>query len=87
MIVAFVVACVVGLLGGVASDELLRGHDPSSKFVIAAGILGAIGALVVRRTVGGEGLLLEVLTVLIGALLLAFVTRARISSALARGAR
>lgn len=80
MIVAFVVACVAGVLAGMTCDELVRGGDPRSRRVLVAGIVGAIGGLAVRGTMDDHSLLLEVLTAVVGVLLLAFATRVRISS-------
>jgi uncharacterized membrane protein YeaQ/YmgE (transglycosylase-associated protein family) len=85
MIMSVVAACVTGVLVGVSSDELLRGRDPRSRRVMVAGIVGALVALAIRRSMGGDSWLLEVLTVLFGALVVAFATRVRISSTLARG--
>lgn len=87
MIIAFVIASVVGVAAGVSCDELLRGRDSRSSWVTIAGVVGAMGGFAIRRIAGGDDLLLEMLTSLVGALLLAFATRARISADLARGQR
>ena len=84
MIIALIVATVVGLLVGVGEDALLRGRDPRSWFVVAAGVVGAIAGLVARRAFGDAGLLIGSLTALFGALLLAFGTRVRRSTGIAR---
>ena len=86
MITTLVGTCVVGLLAGVSSDELLRGQDPRSRRVLVAGILGAIAGLAIRRGMSDDGWLVEVLAALFGALVAAFAMRIRISSVRARGA-
>ena len=84
MIVVLIVALIIGAIFGAVSDELLRGGDPRSTRVIVAGIAGAIVGLVARRASGGDGVLIEALTALVGALALAFVMRVRVSAVIAR---
>ena len=85
MIVTLVLGIFIGAVAGASLDALLRGRDPSSRSVVAAGIAGALAAMVIRRAISDEGLLVEALAALAGALLIAFGTRARISAAISRG--
>jgi uncharacterized membrane protein YeaQ/YmgE (transglycosylase-associated protein family) len=54
---------------------------------MVAGIVGAIGGLPIGGRMSDDSWLLDVLAALLGALVLAFATRIRISSTLGRGAR
>jgi hypothetical protein len=45
---SWIVALVVGVIIGLGSDELLRGRDPRSRYVIVAGALGGIAGLIVQ---------------------------------------
>lgn len=88
MIFMLIVALVIGVLGGAAADELLRGRDPRSQRVVIAGAIGAFAGLLVRRVagapVGGGDMVVSALMTFLGAALLAFVTRVRLSAAIAR---
>ena len=84
MILTLVFAFVAGVIGGAGTDELLRGRDPRSSLVIVAGLLGAAVGLIIRRAIGEDGVLVGALTALLGAVLLAFVVRVRLSVAIAR---
>jgi uncharacterized membrane protein YeaQ/YmgE (transglycosylase-associated protein family) len=84
MILTLVFAFVAGVIGGAGTDELLRGRDPRSSLVIVAGLVGAAVGLIVRRAIGEDGVLVGTLTALLGAVLLAFVVRVRLSVAIAR---
>jgi hypothetical protein len=86
MITMFVGVAVLGALAGASSDELLRGRDPRSRRVLAAGIVGAIGGLAIQSRMSDHTWLLEVMAALLGALMVASVTRVRISSTLASSA-
>jgi uncharacterized membrane protein YeaQ/YmgE (transglycosylase-associated protein family) len=80
MIIAFAFVAVIGLATGAVSDELLRGRDPRSRGVILAGLAGAVAGLVVRRGSGSDGLLIGTLSAFVGALILAFIMRVRLSA-------
>lgn len=82
--IAVAVMMVVGLVTGAVSDELLRGRDPRAMGVVGAGLVGAIAGLVLRRVSGTDGLLIGALSALVGALVVAFVVRIRLSGAIAR---
>ena len=84
MMLAVIVSAIIGLIAGAIADELLRCGDPRSRRVVFSGVVGAIAGIIARAAIGGEGLMIEVLTALLGALLLAFATRVRISAAAAR---
>ena len=84
MIIALAVVVLIGVLAGAGADELLRGRDPRSARVIVAGLVGAIVGLVVRRETGSDGVLIGALSGLFGALLVAFIVRIRLSTAIAR---
>jgi hypothetical protein len=86
MILSLVVVAVIGIIAGATADELLRGRDSRSARVVSFGVAGALAGLIVRGAIGGEGLMIEALTALLGALLLAFAARVRISAAAARAA-
>lgn len=83
MILTVVGAVILGVLAGACLDELLRGPEARSRRVLIAGMVGAIGGLAIRSTMDDRTWLLEVLTALLGALLVAGATRIGISSALA----
>ena len=80
---SWIVALIVGTGVGFISDELLRGRDSRSRYVVAAGALGGVVGLIAQRTTGGTGGLTDALASVVGALLLGFVTRVRISAAIA----
>jgi uncharacterized membrane protein YeaQ/YmgE (transglycosylase-associated protein family) len=84
MIYAAMLMVAVGLLAGIISDELLRGRDPRAGRVVVAGLVGAIVGLNLRRASGNDGLVIGTLSALVGALVLAFIVRARLSAATAR---
>lgn len=84
MMIALAFMLAVGLVTGAVSDELLRGHDPRATGVVVAGFVGAMAGLVLRRVNGNDGLLIGALSALVGALVLAFVVRIRLSAAAAR---
>lgn len=84
MILGVIVAIAIGLVTGAGVDALLRGRDVASRRVIIAGGAGAIAGLIARQTMGDEGALIGALTTLIGALLVASVTRVRMSATLER---
>jgi uncharacterized membrane protein YeaQ/YmgE (transglycosylase-associated protein family) len=84
MIIALVIMLVVGLVTGGVSDELLRGRDPRATGVVGAGLVGAIAGLVLQRMSENDGLLVGALSAFVGALVLAFVVRIRLSAAIAR---
>lgn len=79
----FIAAVALGIAVGLVADELLRGRDPRSRYVVVAGIVGALGGLIARRVVGPETVLLDALSALTGALLLAFLARVRMSATIA----
>ena len=79
----WIVALVVGIGVGLVADELIRGRDRRSRYVIVAGVISGLGGLIAGRASGSHGLPLEALTALVGAVLVAFVTRVRISAAIA----
>lgn len=87
MIVSLIIGIIIGAAGAAVLDALLRGRDPRSFSVLVAGIVGAIAGVAMRRSVGNEGLLVEALTALLGALLLALAARVRISATIARAKR
>lgn len=83
MILTVVGAVILGVLAGACSDELLRGRDARSRSVLMAGFVGAIGGLAIRSMMADRAWLLEILTALLGALIVAGATRIGISSTLA----
>ena len=85
MIVSLIVGALIGAVAGASLDSLVRGRDPSSRTVVAAGIAGALAAVMIRRAISDEGMLVEALAALAGALLIAFATRARLSGVISRG--
>ncbi len=84
MILSVVIALVVGIVAGAGTDELLRGRDVRSRRVIAAGVAGAIAGLIVRRAMSDDNALIDALAALLGAGLVAFATRVRMSATLER---
>jgi uncharacterized membrane protein YeaQ/YmgE (transglycosylase-associated protein family) len=84
MILAAVIMVAAGLLTGIISDELLRGRDPRATRVVVAGLVGAIVGLALRRASGNDGLVIGALSAVVGALVLAFIVRARLSATAAR---
>ena len=84
MILALVIMVVVGLLTGIISDEILRGRDPRASRVVVAGLVGSVAGLALRRVAGSDGLVIGMLSAWVGALLLAFIVRVRLSAAVAR---
>jgi uncharacterized membrane protein YeaQ/YmgE (transglycosylase-associated protein family) len=80
---SWIAALVIGVVVGLGADELLRGRDPRSRYVVVAGAVGGVAGLIVQRSIGGNGGITDVLAGLVGAILVAFVTRVRISAAIA----
>jgi hypothetical protein len=87
MIIATILAVVVGLLAGGIIDALLRGRDPRSAAVIVWGVCGALAAAVVRYVVGPTDLLIVGLSAVVGGMMLSLMARARVSAQLERSQR
>jgi hypothetical protein len=85
MLLTLIGALSIGVVVGAAVDELLRVGDTRSRRVIGASLVGAVaGLVVVRRAIGGDDALVGALAAVLGAALLAFALRVRISAAIAR---
>lgn len=87
MIVQLILAAAIGLVTGASADALLRGRDGHSTAVVIAGLAGALGGAAVRYLSGSDDLLLVVTSAIAGGLLLAFITRARLSARLEQSRR
>ena len=87
MIVQLILAAAIGLVTGASADAFLRGRDPRSTVVVACGLGGALGGAATRYLSGSDDLLLVVTSAIAGGLLLAFITRARLSARLEQSRR
>ena len=84
MILMLISTVAIGVIAGAAADEVLRGRDPRSRRVMAAGFAGAVAGVVLWRAFGSADVLMDGLMALLGAALLAFAVRVRTSAAIAR---
>jgi uncharacterized membrane protein YeaQ/YmgE (transglycosylase-associated protein family) len=85
IITVWIAAILIAVVVGLVSDELLRGRDARSMYVSVAAAAGGVVGLILQRMTGENGALVGLLAAVVGALLLSFVTRVRISAAIPTG--
>jgi len=84
MLMHITIGVIVGIVCGAVTDELLRGADPRSAYVVGWGVLGGVVGMAIRVFSGPQGNTLIALSAAVGGLLLAFGSRARVSAQLER---